>query len=354
MSSSLFSWFQLSLGFLGVIGLFLLFIGIVALIAIKKKKQSQEIKINIKNLNEIYKENKDKILKEILSESELKEIVKQEKLDEKEKKKLEKTEAKSDVKTEKPKRIFVLDFNGDVAASAVTVFREQVTALLQTARTCDEVVVRLESPGGMVHAYGLASSQLARIKDQKIPLTICVDKVAASGGYMMACLADKIIAAPFAILGSIGVIASLPNLNKLLHKNDIDYLEITAGEYKRTLTPLGEITEKKKAKFQEQIDDVHELFKSHVQKYRNIVDIQVVATGEYWYGIKALEIKLVDELKTSDDYLLEASKQFEVYQIYTPKKESLREKLSGSVNSIISSAIEKNLTKTENKYPLFM
>ena len=248
----------------------------------------------------------------------------------------------------------MLDFNGDIAASAVTVFREQVTALLQTARPCDEVVVRLESPGGMVHAYGLASSQLARIKDQKIPLTICVDKVAASGGYMMACLADKIIAAPFAILGSIGVIASLPNLHKLLNKNDIEYLEITAGEFKRTLTPLGEITDKKKAKFQEQIEEIHELFKDHVQKYRNSVDINTVATGEYWYGIKALEIKLVDELKTSDDYLLESSKNFDIYHIYTPKKESLSEKLSGSLNSIISSAIEKNLNKQEQKYPLLM
>ena len=150
------------------------------------------------------------------------------------------------------------------------------------------------------------------------------------------------------------LIASLPNLNKLLHKNDIEYLEITAGEYKRTLTPLGEITDKKKAKFQEQIEEVHTLFKDHVQKYRNSVDLNVVATGEYWYGIKALEIKLVDELKTSDDYLLDSSKNHEIYHIFTPKKESLREKLSGSLSAIISSTIEKNITKSEQKYPLLM
>lgn len=350
MSHSVFSWFQLSLGFLGVISLFLIFIAIIVLISIKKRRQSQEIKINIKNMNEIYKENKNKILKEILTESELKEISKKKKLENKEKKKIEKAETEK----EKPKRVFVLDFNGDISASAVTFFREQITALLQTARTCDEVVIRLESPGGMVHAYGLAASQIARIKDQKIPLTICVDKIAASGGYMMACLADKIIAAPFAILGSIGVIASLPNLNKLLHKNDIEYLEITAGEYKRTLTPLGEITDKKKAKFQEQIEEVHTLFKDHVQKYRTSVDLNVVATGEYWYGIKALEIKLVDELKTSDDYLLDSSKKYEIYHIFTPKKESLREKLSGSLSAIISSTIEKKISKSEQNYPLLM
>ncbi|APJ03211.1 protease SohB [Silvanigrella aquatica] len=354
MSPSLFNWFQLTLAFFGVIGLFLLFIGILALITLRKKKLNQEIKINVKNLNKIYEESKNKILNEILSESELKEIEKKEKIEAKEKKKLEKAESKKETPKEQPKRVFVLDFNGDIAASAVTVFREQVTALLQTARTCDEIVIRLESPGGMVHSYGLASSQIARIKDHKIPLTICVDKVAASGGYMMACLADKIIAAPFAIIGSIGVIASLPNLNKLLNKNDIEYLEITAGEYKRTLTPLGEITEKKKAKFQEQIEDVHTLFKNHVQKYRNTVDLDVVATGEYWYGLKALELKLVDELKTTDDYLLECSKNYQVYQIFTPKKESLRDKLTGSVQAIVNSTIEKSIAKNEQNYPLLM
>lgn len=347
MANSLFSWFQLILGIFGVIGLFLLVFVIISLIAIKKKKNDQEVKINIKNLNKAYKENKNKILKEILSETEIKEINKKEKIENKKKK-------KNETSKENTKRLFVLDFNGDIAASAVTVFREQITAILQIARACDEVVIRLESPGGMVHAYGLASSQIARIKEQNIPLTICVDKVAASGGYMMACLADKIIAAPFAILGSIGVIASLPNLNKLLHKNDIEYLEMTAGEYKRTLTPLGEITEKKKAKFQEQIEEVHTLFKDHIKKYRQKVDLEVVATGEYWYGIRALEINLVDELKTSDNYLLESSKNCDVFHIFTPKKESLRDKLSGSFAAIVKSTIQKNVLESDQKYPLLM
>ena len=354
MSQSLFSWFQLSLAALGVFGLFLVFFSILALISIRKKKLAQGIKIEIKKLNETYKQNKEKILKEILDETEYKTYLKKEKQFLKEKNQTKKKEKQEQKDLPLPKKVYVLDFNGDVAASAVTTFREQITALLQTALPKDEIVIRLESPGGMVHAYGLASSQLARIKEKNIPLTICVDKVAASGGYMMACLANKIIAAPFAILGSIGVIASLPNLNKLLHKNNIEYLEMTAGEYKRTLTPFGEITEKKKAKFQEQIEEVHELFKDHVSKYRNSVDITKVATGEYWFGVKAIELNLVDELKTSDDYLLDLSKEHEVYHIFTPKKESFKEKLSGTAQSLLQTFLSKNVEKEENKYPLLM
>ncbi len=350
MSNSFFSWFQLTLAGLGVIGLFLLFFGILALISLKKNKLNNNIKINIKKINEIFAENKNKILHEILPSSELKIIEKKEK----EEAKLKKKESKKSPPIEREKNIFVLDFNGDIAASAVTTLREQITALLQVARPVDEILIRLESPGGMVHSYGLAASQLARIREKKIPLTICVDKVAASGGYMMACLADKIISAPFAIIGSIGVVASLPNLNKLLKKNDIDYLEMTAGEYKRTLTPLGEITEKGKAKFQEQLEDTHELFKDHIKKYRENLDLNAVATGEYWYGLKALELNLVDEIKTSDDYLLEASQIYDIYHIFTPKKESFKDKLTGTAASIVSLIMEKSTTKSEQKYPLLM
>lgn len=354
MSQTFFSWFQLSLAMLGVVGLFLVFIALIVLISLRKKKLAQGIKIEIKKINDIYKDNKEKILEEILDDDAFKAYLKNEKNIAKEKLNHAKKEKAEQKTIEKPKNVFVLDFNGDVAASAVSAFREQITAILQTATPKDEVVVRLESPGGMVHAYGLASSQLARIKEKNIPLTICVDKVAASGGYMMACLANKIIAAPFAILGSIGVIASLPNVNKLLHKNDIEYLEITAGEYKRTLTPFGEITDKKKAKFQEQIEEVHELFKDHVQRYRNSIDISKVATGEYWFGVKAIELQLVDELKTSDDYLLDLSKDYNIYHVFTPKKESFKDKLTSSAQALIHTLTLKQLQKEENRYPLLM
>jgi serine protease SohB len=208
------------------------------------------------------------------------------------------------------KRIYVINFNGDMRASATENLRQEITAILSIAdKDKDEVVVNLESPGGMVHGYGLAASQLARIRQHNLPLTICVDKVAASGGYMMACLANTIIAAPFAIIGSIGVVAQLPNFHRLLDKWDIDYEVLTAGEYKRTLTVFGENTDAGRQKFIADLEDTHTLFKEFVSDYRPSLDIEKVATGEHWYGKQALGLGLVDKLMTSDEYLLTRVKQ---------------------------------------------
>jgi serine protease SohB len=229
----------------------------------------------------------------------------------------------SDVK----KRVFVLDFYGDVKASECDNLREAISAVLSSVRANDEVVVKVESGGGMVHSYGLASSQLARITQKNIPLTVCVDKVAASGGYMMACVADKIVAAPFAIIGSIGVVAQLPNFHKLLKKNDIDFEMFTAGEYKRTVTMFGENTPKGREKFVEDLEDVHVLFKEFVGEHRPQVDIAEVATGEVWFGRRALEVKLIDELKTSDEYLQTLSETADVYEVGFAHKKTLPEKL---------------------------
>ena len=225
------------------------------------------------------------------------------------------------------KRVFVLDFNGDIRAAAVSSLRREITAVLSMARADDEVVVRLESRGGMVHAYGLAASQLQRIKQQEIGLTVCVDKVAASGGYMMACVADKILAAPFAILGSIGVVAQLPNFHRLLQKHDVDFELITAGEYKRTLTVFGENTDKGREKFIEDIEDVHSLFKQFVGEHRPQLEIEKVATGESWFGQRALEHALVDELITSDEYIVKACETADVFEVRYVEKKPLPKRL---------------------------
>lgn len=243
----------------------------------------------------------------VLAEADFKKEAKNEKKQAKQKKKSTEGERKS--------RVFVVDFEGDVQASAVDQLREEITAILAIAEPQDEVVVRLESPGGMVHSYGLAASQLSRIVGKDVKLTIAVDKVAASGGYMMACLANHLIAAPFALLGSIGVVAQIPNFNRFLKGKEIDVEVLTAGEYKRTLTMLGENTEKGREKFLQELEDVHALFKEFVKEHRPVVDTDVVATGEAWYGKRALEHKLVDALQTSDEYIIDCCQRADVYRV---------------------------------------
>ncbi len=243
-------------------------------------------------------------------------------------------------------KIYVLDFKGDTAASAVEQLREEITLVLATAKAGrDRVVLRLESPGGMVHGYGLAAAQLVRLRDAGFHLTICVDKVAASGGYMMACIGSEIVSAPFAILGSIGVVAQVPNFNRLLKEKNIDFEMYTAGEYKRTVTMFGENTEAGKAKFEEELQQTHVLFKHFVEKYRPQLNVEKVATGEHWYGQDALDLKLIDKLQTSDEYLLSLLPQHDIYAIQTRKKPTLGEKLGLQAAQIADSLIPTVMNK---------
>lgn len=233
-------------------------------------------------------------------------------------------------------RVFVVDFQGDIRASPIASLREEITAILAVAVPGDEALLRLQSAGGLIHAYGLAASQLVRLKERGIRVTVSVDKVAASGGYMMACVADHLIAAPFAIVGSIGVIAQFPNFNRLLKKHDIDYELFMAGTHKRTVTLFGENTEEDRAKFREQLMDVYRLLQDFVKRYRPTLDMEQVATGEYWYGARAIELKLIDELRTSDDYLLEAGKTKDLYQVTYGRRKSSFERLSSVARRILS------------------
>ena len=297
-----------------------------------KGRRKSAGQLQVSKLNDFYKGLRERLEQTLLDKDQLKALRKGEA-------KTEKSAKKQKNKPETKSRVFVLDFDGDIKASATESLRHEITALLTLATPKDEVVLRLESGGGMVHSYGLASSQLARIRDAGVPLTVCIDKVAASGGYMMACIGDKIISAPFAILGSIGVVAQLPNVNRLLKKHDIDFEVLTAGEYKRTLTVFGENTEKGREKFQEDLDITHRLFKNFVARYRPQLAIDEVATGEVWLGIAALENQLVDELKTSDEYLAQKAKQAEVYHLHYAERKSLQERIgmaaSGSVDRVL-------------------
>ncbi len=305
--------------------------------AMKNKKLDNK-ELLIEKLNEKYDDIKHALEDAMMSKEQAKEKKKQEKKEAK--------QNKNKAPDEKDKKVFVLSFDGDIKASAVDSFREAVTATLQVARPGkDEVVVKLESPGGMVHSYGLAAAQLDRIKQHGVTLTACVDKVAASGGYMMACVADKIVASPFAIMGSIGVVAQIPNFNKILKKNDIDFEILTAGKYKRTLTMFGENTDEGREKFKSDLEDTHQLFKAYVSERRPSVDIEAVANGDIWFGTRALDVSLVDELKTSDQYIIEACKEAGVYEIEFKEKKNLLDKLGASVSAGIESAVTKVLSE---------
>ena len=229
--------------------------------------------------------------------------------------------------TPNARQIFVLDFKGDLRASRVSGLREEISALLSLETPPDEVVVRLESPGGMVPGYGLAAAQLQRVRAAGIRLTVCVDSMAASGGYLMACVADRIVAAPFAIVGSIGVLAPVPNFHRALKKRDIDYEEFKAGEYKRTVSLLAENTEEGRNKFQSEIDDLHALFKEFVAENRPGLDLDAVATGEYWYGARAQALNLIDAIRTSDDYLLAAGREADVLHLHWKSRSGMMQRL---------------------------
>ena len=250
--------------------------------------------------------------------------------------KQEKKRAKQDAKSSASRpRSFVIDFEGDLKASAVPSLREEVSAILDVAGEGDEVIVRLDNHGGVVHEHGLAASQLVRIRNRGIPLIVCVDKVAASGGYLMACVASKIYAAPFAILGSIGVLAQIPNFNRLLDSHGVDFEQVTAGKYKRTVTMFGENTDEDRAKLKEELEDVHNLFKSAVRAYRPNLDLEKVATGEHWYGSSALELGLADDIKTSDELIAERIADRELYQVRYRVKQPLQKRLMANIDSAL-------------------
>ncbi len=301
-----------------IIVLLIVTVLVVFFILLAKSKEKIKNRLVVKNLSEKYEENKETILAETLPKKELKKYFK-------DKKAAEKNSESTSIKN-----VYVLNFNGDMKASCAASLGEEITAVLNVATPNDEVVLRLESPGGTVHGYGLAAAQLMRIRDKKISLTICVDKVAASGGYMMACVANKILCAPFALIGSIGVVIQLPNFHRLLKDKHIDFELQTAGEFKRTITLFGENTEKGREKLQEEIEDIHSHFKNLISKYRTQIDIQKVATGEYWLGEHALGLNLVDAIQTSDDYLLESSKNAKLYEICLEIKKPLLARLTSS------------------------
>ena len=279
------------------------------------RKPNEENRLSVEHINKSIEQRTDAAKRTILGRRDSRKLIRSRK---KERKRKTTVEGSGD----RRRRIFVLDFLGDVRATATASLREEVSAVLELAEKDDEVLLRLENTGGAVHEHGLAASQLLRLRARGIPLTVAVDRVAASGGYLMACTADRIIAAPFAIIGSIGVLVQLPNFHRLLDEKGIDFEQLTAGRFKRTLTVFGENTEEGREKMKEELVEVHELFQQRVKELRPSLDIEQVATGEHWYGSRALELNLIDEIGTSDDFLLNSTQSADLYKLSfkRPKK----------------------------------
>ncbi|KFZ37955.1 peptidase S49 [Shewanella mangrovi] len=304
-------------------------VAIVVSSAVKPKAEKGEL--HLSDLSDELSSLKHHLNAELLDKKAFKQYEKQQKAAEK---------AKAKETDDNVSRVFVMDFKGGIEAAEVASLRREISAVLAVANSHDEVVVNVESGGGMVHGYGLAASQLERFRAANIPLTVCVDKVAASGGYMMACVANKIVAAPFAIIGSIGVVAQLPNFNRLLRKHDIDYEQHTAGEFKRTITMFGENTEEGREKFREELEETHHLFKDFVGRYRPELAIDKVATGEHWYGQQALDLGLIDQIGTSDDLLMSLANERQVFKVQYQIKKKLADKIGHGASVLLHACID--------------
>jgi len=321
------------IAFFAEYGLFLLktvtivvaLIVIIGTIASASRKASVHEGLEIDDLNKKYQLLANALKQAVMKKADWKKEAKAEKA-------RDKAEAKSD---ESRPRAFIVNFKGDLKASAVPSLREEVSAILEVATADDHVIVCLENYGGVVHEHGLAASQLVRIRDKEIPLTVVVDKVAASGGYLMACVANKILAAPFAILGSIGVIAQIPNFNRLMDSRGIDFEQVTAGKHKRSVTMFGKNTDEDRAKLKEELEDVHALFKGAISRFRPDLDLDKVATGEHWYGTRAMELGLADELKTSDELLAELAADHDLFGLSYKIKQPLQKRLMASADAVL-------------------
>ncbi len=328
-------WFDFALFLLKSITVVAAIVAVLVAIASVSRREASQQGLTIEKLNDKYRKMADSLLAQTLTKSGWK-------AHQKHQKKELKQAAKKSAETP-DKNIYVLHFKGDMRATAVESLREEVTAVVSVATEADEVVVCIENSGGAVQDHGLGASQLQRIRDRNIPLTVIVDKVAASGGYLMACVSDRIIAAPFAIIGSIGVLAQLPNFSRLLDKQGIDWEQVTAGKYKRTLTMFGKNTDADREKAKQDVEDVHQLFKAAVTSQRPALDIEKVATGEYWYGTRALELGLVDELGSSDDYLLKAVDSAGIYAVRFKAHEGLLQRLQAAFAAAATSLTQGTL-----------
>lgn len=324
--------------------IFLLLVGFVVIIIARARSEGGDrLRMRIEELNHRYEHRRRRLALAASEPSTRKRLLKAFRRDDK----VQGRQGRKGGGEERRQTVWVLDFRGDIKASGVGRLAEEISAIIAAAMKGDEVVVRLESPGGLVHSYGLAAAQMDRLRDAGLTTTVCVDKVAASGGYLMACAADQLRAAPFAVLGSIGVVAQLPNFHRLLKRHDIDVELLTAGEYKRTLTVFGENTEEGRNKFKADLDNIHQLFKSHVAERRPQLDIEAVATGETWYGRDAIAKGLIDALGTSEAYLISRMEEARVISMRLEARHPMGERLGMAVSKGVEGGIDRVMERLD-------
>lgn len=242
----------------------------------------------------------------------------------------------NDVVQEGAHNVFVIDYVGSMMASEVVYLTAKIDAIILKSNKDDEVVINITSPGGAVSGYGLVASQIKRLKTAGLKITATVDTVAASGGYMAAVVSDEIIAAPFAMVGSIGVVANVMIYEELLKNIGIQTNVYTSGDSKRTVVPSRVPNAEEEAKLEAQLEEIHSRFKDHVLSFRPDIDEDKVFTGQAFLAADAINFGLVDKIGTSDELLLNLYKDghrlIEVQFI-------IEENIGGSVTKQVSAGL---------------
>lgn len=300
--------------------------------ATKEGHEPSQGKLSITRLNKALEAIRLRMQQETLGKKALKKEVKA----------LKEQHKKEDKSNDDKPNAYTIRFKGDIQASQVDALRQEVTAILTTAKAGEEVVISIESPGGAVPGYGLAASQILRLKEADLKVTACVDQVAASGGYMMACVADRILAAPFSIVGSIGVLSQVPNIHRFLKRFDVDVDVLTAGKHKAPMTLMGENTEEGKQKHVQDLNAIHTRFKELVKLHREELNIDDVSEGDFWLAEDALKLNLVDEISTSDAYIMSLCAQANVYRVQWQPHKSFEQRIKGATSALMS-AMENRL-----------
>ncbi|MDP3296608.1 MAG: signal peptide peptidase SppA [Thermodesulfovibrionia bacterium] len=204
------------------------------------------------------------------------------------------------------------------------------------------VVIRIDSPGGAVAPAQEIYKEIVKLKKEK-KVVASMGSVAASGGYYIACPADKIVANPGTLTGSIGVIMEIPNIEGLMKKIGVETKVIKSGKHKDIASMFKSMTEEERKILQSVLDDVHDQFIRAVSEGRNMKyeNIKELADGRIFTGKKAKELGLVDTLGNLDDAVNLAGKLSGIKG--EPRVVSKKEKLS--IWNIISGNLPSELIK---------